>query len=80
MGYLKIHCCNCKANFKIDIDHSKDNNANTCPVCGQSIDRQTYNNLLLPALGILDDANRELIKDTGYTGQTLFRVSYQSKY
>ena len=43
--------------------------ARTCPHCGKSIDPQTWEGQVLPAFGMVADANRELVKDaTGYHG------------
>ena len=76
MGHLKIHCDSCGTDWIVyhrDIQNAK---AKTCPMCGQSICRQTWNNQILPAFGMMEDCNRELYKDHCGQHGTLFTVSY----
>lgn len=78
MGHLKIHCDNCGSDWIVyHRDDWKDWRARNCPMCGESIDSQTWDEQILPAFGAMEDANRELFKDhTGYHG-TLFTVTYE---
>lgn len=68
MAYMRIHCENCGGTWEVyerDDYHSK--NSATCPHCGKRIDYQTWEKQILPAFGMIADANRELFKDaTGY--------------
>lgn len=77
MGYLRIHCTECRRRWAV---YSRDDwhsiHSRTCPHCGAQIDKRTWENQVLPAFGMMGDANRELIKDrTGY-GRPLFRVDF----
>lgn len=68
MAYMKIHCGYCSDSWEIyHRDNWKDDSARTCPHCFQKIDRQTWDNQVLPAFAAVHDANAELFKDhTGY--------------
>ena len=78
MGHLKIHCDSCGSDWTVyHRDDWKDWKARTCPMCGETIDHQTWDDQILPAFGAMEDANRELYKDhAGYHG-TLFTVTYE---
>lgn len=78
-GYVRIHCAQCRRRWAVyERDDWKADTARTCPHCGAQIDAQTWERQVLPAFGIMGDANRELIKDhTGYS-TPLFRVDYIS--
>lgn len=77
MGVLKINCGYCGGSWEVYSRDMKYDKARTCPHCLQSVERQTWDKQILPAFGMLDDANRELFKDhTGYH-KTLFSVSYE---
>lgn len=77
MGHLICKCDNCGTNWTIYHRDSKNRTAKTCPMCGESIDGQTWEKQILPAFGAMEDANRELYKDhVGYHG-TLFTVGYE---
>ena len=77
MGHLIVRCDNCGTRWNIYHRDIKNRNAKTCPMCGESINQQTWEKELLPAFGAMEDANRELFKDhTGYHG-TLFTVAYE---
>lgn len=77
MGYIKIHCAECRRRWAVYArDDWKADAARTCPHCGAQIDPQTWEKQVLPAFGMMGDANRELFKDhTGYHAP-LFRVDY----
>ena len=78
MGYLRIHCSNCRRRWAVyDRDNWRSESSRTCPHCETKIDAQTWENQVLPAFGMMGDANRELFKDTGYE-KPLFRVDYIS--
>ena len=54
----------------------KDERANQCPHCFAEVDRQTWTRQIVPGFGHMEDANRELLKDsTGYDSP-LFGVDY----
>ena len=77
MTYMEIHCGSCGRAWRVEIsDNYHQDTARTCPRCGQQIDRQTWNNQVLPALGTVHDANFELARDaTGYKGQGAFYIN-----
>lgn len=50
--------------------------ARACPHCFKSIDSQTWKRQAVPAFHALDDANRELFKDTTGYRVPLFEVDY----
>lgn len=79
MGYLKISCGSCGGKWEVYAHQVKDERANQCPHCFAEIDRQTWERQIIPAFGEMEDANRELVKDsTGYHGP-LFKVGYLPK-
>lgn len=68
MAYLNIHCRYCRKHWEVyERDDFNSPKARTCPHCNSKIDEQTWNNQVIPAFGMVADANRELVKDhTGY--------------
>ena len=77
MGHLSIHCDGCGSDWIIyHRDNWKDWKARTCPVCGESIDPETWDRQILRAFGEMEDANLELVKDHEQYKGTLFTVSY----
>lgn len=81
MSYMKIHCGNCGQTWEIyGRDDWNSDKARTCPHCGEEIDRQTWQQQVIPAFCASGDANRELYRDhTGYPGQSLFRFDVLSE-
>lgn len=64
MAYMRIHCEYCGGTW--EIYHRDDFNADKarqCPHCFSKIDAQTWANQVLPAFGLVHDANAELYKD-----------------
>lgn len=79
MGYLKIHCAGCRRSWEVySRDDWKTDAARTCPHCGAQIDLQTWEKQVLPAFGMMGDANCEIIKDHMGYHTPLFRVDYIS--
>lgn len=77
MGVLKISCDYCGGSWEVYSRDIKNEKARECPHCSHGIERQTWQNQILPAFAALEDANRELFKDhTGYL-VPLFTVSYE---
>lgn len=68
MAFLRIHCGVCGGTWEVyHRDNWKDDQARTCPHCFAAIDAQTWSSYVLPAFGLMADANAELFKDsTGY--------------
>ena len=79
MGHLKITCDGCGESWSVYCrDNWKDWRARTCPICGRSIDSQTWARFVLRAFGEMNDANIELMKDHSQSHGTLFTVDYIS--
>ena len=79
MGYMRVKCKACRGRWEVYPAQINSDTASTCPHCGATVDRQTWERQIMPAFGQLEDANRELVKDfIGYAGQTLFTVDYIS--
>ena len=77
MAFMKIHCGYCGQAWEIyyrDDWHSR--KASECPHCQSRIDRQTWENQILPAFDALCDANADLFR--AHTGQhtALFTVDF----
>lgn len=67
MAHLQIHCCSCGGTWQVYSNNYKSSKARDCPYCGHSIERQTWERQILPAFGMVADANCELYKDhVGY--------------
>lgn len=77
MGYLEVECGCCGKRWRVSESSGfHERAARTCPKCGEQVDEQTWERQVVPALGCMADANRELHKDaTGY-GKTRFMVGY----
>lgn len=78
MGHLAVQCGNCGRRWKVyGSDNFNADTAKTCPRCGEQVDAHTWATQVLPAFGMMEDANRELHKDaTGY-GLTRFKINYK---
>ena len=77
MGHLKIYCDSCGSEWNVyHRDDFKDWKARTCPVCGKSINSETWDRQVLRAFGEMEDASAELFKDSAQTHGTLFTISY----
>ncbi len=77
MGYFRIKCHGCGETWAVDPNEVHEDHRRVCPRCEKEIDRQTWRKVIIPALGTMEDASRELEKDyTGYPGAGLFSLSY----
>lgn len=76
MGYLQITCAHCKKHWVVYNRNMNEESARSCPRCLKAIDSQTWARFILPAFGLMDDANRDLIKDN-MNRSPLFRVEYR---
>lgn len=77
MGYLQIKCAHCRKRWAVYNRNMNEESARSCPRCFKTIDEQTWNRFILPAFGMMDDANRELIKDN-LDNSPLFGVEYRN--
>ena len=87
MGYMRIKCHYCGGTWEvygrsitglssptiISGDYPR-----TCPHCFKAIERQTWEKQIIPAFLALDDANRELVKDSSGYHTPLFEGSYEA--
>ncbi len=77
MGLLRIHCGYCRRTWEVyGRDNWREDATRVCPHCGKAIDRQTWNNQILPAFGAMMDSNKELVKDHTGSNTPLFSVDY----
>lgn len=76
MGFLKIHCHYCGGGWEVYKKLLGVDAARQCPHCFQSIDGQTWEKQVVPAFHALDDANREIYKDSTGNRVPLFEVDY----
>ena len=74
MSYLKIHCGYCRNNWTVYRRSMKNPVSKECPHCQHSIDSQTWDNQIIPALCMATDANIELVKDNLQYHRPLFKV------
>lgn len=81
MAQMRIYCDYCKQSYYV-YQHSnwKSDTARQCPHCFHMIDRQTWDNIIVPAFGAFMDANMQLVKDTGFRDQTRFAVNFEEDY
>ena len=63
MAYLQIHCVYCGGKWDVYKRDIKNERARQCPHCFQEIDRQSWEKEVIPAFGMVEDANAELYKD-----------------
>lgn len=81
MGTLRIYCDYCGQKWEVygsrDF-HSK--SARTCPHCGSRIDGQTWENQIVPAFCMMNDANRELMKDHAGYKHPIFTLDYEADH
>lgn len=77
MGQIKIHCDSCGGEWIVyRRSEWSEKRSRTCPVCGKSIDPETWDRQILKAVKEMDDANLELLKDHEKSHGALFTVSY----
>lgn len=76
MGYIRITCAHCRKRWVVYNRNMNEDSARFCPRCLKAIDSQTWVRFILPAFGLMDDANRELVRDNLNTSP-LFKVEYR---
>lgn len=76
MGYLQITCAHCRKRWVVYNRNMNEESARSCPRCLKTIEDQTWRRFILPAFGMLEDANRELVKDN-LDRSPLFQVEYR---
>ena len=76
MGYMRIKCHYCGGTWEVYPKTITE--GRTCPHCSKSIEKQTWDKQIIPAFLALDDANRELVKDSSGYHTPLFEVSYEA--
>lgn len=79
MGYMRIKCHYCGGTWEVyGRSITNGDYARTCPHCFKAIEKQTWDKQIIPAFLALDDANRELVKDSSGYHTPLFEVSYEA--
>lgn len=80
MGYLKIHCKNCRKSWAVyHRDNWHDERARQCPFCYSEIDKDLWEREIIPAFGAMSDANREILKNyTGFPDKSMFLIDYRA--
>lgn len=64
MVALLLYCNSCGCKWEIiERDDFTNEKHSVCPNCGEQIDRQTWDRFILPAFGVMIDANNELTRD-----------------
>lgn len=63
MAYLRIYCDYCGQKWDVYERSIHDEKSRICPHCMAEIEPQTWSRQIVPALGMVSDANRELYKD-----------------
>ena len=78
MGHLKIYCDSCGSDWNVySRDNWNDKRSRTCPVCGKSINPNTWNDRITPAFYEMESVSVALLADT-MEHAPLFTVSYSS--
>lgn len=79
MGFLKVKCYSCGGTYRIYGDMVFHPAASRCPFCFAEIRRSTWEKIVIPAWGAMEDANRDLQNEhTGYKNTPLFQLEYQA--
>lgn len=87
MGYMRIKCHYCGGTWEVygrsitgvsSATIISGDYPRTCPHCFKAIEGQTWEKQIIPAFLALDDANRELVKDSSGYHTPLFEVSYEA--
>ena len=63
MAYIKIYCDKCGQTWEVYERSIHDRLSRQCPHCLSEIESQTWDGQIVPALGQVSDANRELMRD-----------------
>lgn len=74
-----MKCYHCHGVYRLYGDMVQHQDANRCPFCGAEVKRSTWDKIIVPAWGTMEDANRDLQQEyTGYPNTTLFQIEYQA--
>ena len=76
MGYMRIKCHYCGGTW--EVYGRSVTNGDYARTCLKAIEKQTWDKQIIPAFYALDDANRELVKDSSGYHAPLFEVSYEA--
>ena len=80
MGYLKIKCHSCGGTWEVysrDI-HNRYDRARRCPFCDKSIEKDVWNEQVIPTYLAMSDTNMVLSKEHTQYHRPLFEISYES--
>ena len=74
MGYMRIKCHYCGGTWEVYPKTITEER--TCPHCSKSIEKQTWEEQIIPAFRALNAANGELMADHTSRHTPLLEVSY----
>ena len=61
MAYMRIHCGDCGMVKEVHKYVPDDTEVRYCPLCGSEIDRNIWETMIIPAVELLNKANRAII-------------------
>ena len=61
MAYMRIHCGDCGMVKEVHKYVPDDTEVRYCPLCGSEIDRDIWETMIIPAVELLNKANRAFI-------------------
>ena len=61
MAYMRIHCGDCGMVKEVHKYVPDDTEVRYCPLCGSEIDRDIWETMIIPAVELLNKANRAII-------------------
>ena len=61
MAYMQIHCGDCGMVREVHKYVPDDTEVRYCPLCGSEIDRDIWETMIIPAVELLNKANRAII-------------------
>lgn len=76
MGYMRIKCHYCGGTWEVYPKTITE--GRTCPHCSKSIEKQTWEEQIIPAFRALNAANGELMADHTSRHTPLFEVCYEA--
>ena len=80
MAFMRIYCDYCGMKWEVyQRDDYKSDKSRKCPHCTTKIDRNTWNNHIVPAFEAFQSINTELINDN-MAGSPRFSVDFHEDY
>lgn len=76
MGMLRVKCLACGQSWEVYRHNKQYGAARTCPHCGERIDAKTWEENVLVAYDMMQEANLELMQDHVNYHKPIFQVEY----